>query len=123
MAGARLFRYEHRGQRPIPRRYFARRLVGHLGLVAALLAAPLAVGMLGYVHFEHLAWTDAFLNSAMLLGGMGPVNPPVSEGGKVFAGVYALFAGLLFLVSAGVIVVPVVHRVLHRFHWDESAGT
>jgi hypothetical protein len=75
--------------------------------------------MSGYVYFESLSWTDAFLNAAMLLGGMGPVNAPITEGGKLFAGWYALYAGLIFLVVAGVLGAPVVHRVLHRFHLDE----
>jgi hypothetical protein len=78
----------------------------------------LAIGMTGYAHFERLPWRDAFLNSAMLLGGMGPVNPPATDGGKVFAGLYALYAGLVFLATAGILVAPVVHRLLHKFHWE-----
>jgi hypothetical protein len=77
--------------------------------------------MSGYVYFEGLSWTDAFLNAAMLLGGMGPVNNPVTEGGKLFAGTYALFAGVVFLIVAGIMAGPVVHRVLHRFHWEVTA--
>jgi hypothetical protein len=74
--------------------------------------------MLGYVHYERLAWRDAFLNAAMLLGGMGPVDAPRTDAGKIFAGLYALYAGLVFLIVAGVLLAPVVHRVLHRFHWE-----
>ncbi len=74
--------------------------------------------MLGYVVFERLSWVDAFLNSAMLLGGMGPVNPPQTDPGKLFAGVYALYAGLVFIVTAALIVTPLLHRFMHRFHWD-----
>lgn len=77
------------------------------------------IGMAGYVVFERLSVTDAFLNSAMLLGGMGPVDKPVTEAGKVFAGLYALYAGLMFIVAAGVLAAPVLHRILHKFHWDE----
>ena len=62
---------------------------------------------------------DAFLNAAMLMGGMGPVDAPRTDGGKLFAGVYALYAGLVFLVGAGLIFAPVVHRVLHKFHWEQ----
>ena len=76
--------------------------------------------MAGYMHYERLVWRDAFLNAAMLLGGMGPVDRPVTDGGKVFAGAYALYAGLLFLFVLAIILAPVVHRILHRFHWDES---
>jgi len=81
----------------------------------------LAIGMVGYHLLEHLSWIDAFLNSAMLLGGMGPVNPPTSDGGKLFAGLYALYAGLVFIVSAGLMFAPVLHRLMHRFHFDEKA--
>lgn len=77
--------------------------------------------MAGYAHFEHLAWRDAFLNTAMLLGGMGPVDSPRTNGGKLFAGLYALYAGLVFLITAAVTVAPVVHRLLHKFHWEDDA--
>ena len=84
-----------------------------------MLGVSLALGMMGYEHFENLPWRDAFLNAAMLLGGMGPVDPPKTDGGKVFAGLYALYAGLVFLVTAGLVFAPVLHRVLHRFHWEQ----
>ncbi len=83
-----------------------------------LLAGSLVMGMAGYEYFESLRWRDAFLNAAMLLGGMGPVETPQTPGGKVFAGLYALYAGLVFLIVAGIVFAPVVHRLLHRFHWD-----
>jgi hypothetical protein len=76
--------------------------------------------MFGYVKLEHMSWIDAFLNAAMLLGGMGPVNPPQTEGGKLFAGVYALYAGLVFIVTAALVFTPIVHRVIHHFHWSEK---
>lgn len=82
------------------------------------LSISLAIGMIGYVVTEGFGWLDAFLNAAMLLGGMGPVNPPQTDAGKLFAGAYALYAGLVFIVTAAIIVTPVLHRVLHTFHWD-----
>ena len=112
--------YESKSQPPIPRTGFARRLVLHLGLASVLLLASLGVGMVGYVQLEHLSWMDAFLNSAMLLGGMGPVNPPQTESGKLFAGIYALYAGLVFIVTAALVFTPVLHRVIHHFHWSEK---
>jgi hypothetical protein len=115
----RLFHYERRGQRLMDPRHFAGRMLAHAAVAAALIVISLFIGMAGYVHFEHLAWIDAFLNAAMLLGGMGPVDAPRTGGGKLFAGFYALFAGLVFLAAAGVAVVPIIHRILHRFHWDE----
>lgn len=112
--------YETKSQRPLPRTRFARRLALHLLLAAGLLAVSLAVGMLGYAVFEHLSALDAFLNAAMLLGGMGPVNAPVTTAGKLFAGTYALYAGLVFIVTAALVFTPVLHRLMHHFHWDEK---
>lgn len=76
--------------------------------------------MFGYSHYEGLSVLDAFLNSAMLLGGMGPVNPPATAGGKLFAGLYALYAGLVFIATAALVLTPIAHRVLHKFHWDTT---
>lgn len=112
--------YESRKQPVLARAKFARRLLAHSAVALALLAASLAIGMLGYVIFEHLSWIDAFLNASMLLGGMGPVNAPQSAAGKLFAGFYALYAGLVFIVTAAVLFAPILHRVLHRFHWDQK---
>ena len=76
--------------------------------------------MSGYEYYEGLPWRDAFLNSAMLLGGMGPVDAPRTDGGKLFAGIYALYSGLVFLVVVALIFAPIVHRIMHRFHWQED---
>ncbi|MET0555258.1 MAG: hypothetical protein ABW221_19605 [Vicinamibacteria bacterium] len=112
--------YEHRRARPVPRPVFLRRLAGHAALALVLLASSLAIGMWGYVRFEGLAWIDAFLNASMLLGGMGPVDPPRTAGGKLFAGAYALYAGLVFLAAAGLVAAPLLHRLMHRFHFDQD---
>ena len=82
--------YEKKKQRPLSRARFIRRFVAHLSIAIALLAISLAIGMSGYEYFEDLPWRNAFLNSAMLLGGMGPVDPVKTDGGKLFAGIYAL---------------------------------
>ena len=79
--------------------------------------------MIGYQYYEGLQWRDAFLNAAMLLGGMGPVNSPQTDGGKIFAGLYALYAGLVFLIAAGLIVAPALHRMLHLFHWEDRKNS
>jgi hypothetical protein len=113
--------YEHRTVRPIPVRRFVRRLAKHFAFSTGLVLASLLLGMAGYERFEGLAWRDAFLNSAMLLGGMGPVDAPKTPGGKIFAGVFALYCGLVFLVAGGIVVAPVLHRLLHRFHWLEAS--
>jgi hypothetical protein len=110
--------YEHRRSRPLPRNKFIRRLAAHFAAAVIFLLGSLVIGMAGYQYFEALEWRDAFLNAAMLLGGMGPVETPRTPGGKLFAGLYALYAGLAFLIVAGILFAPVVHRLLHRFHWD-----
>ena len=112
--------YEHRGVRPVPHRVFLWRLAVHFWVASVLVLGSLAAGMAGYMYFERLPWRDAFLNSAMLLGGMGPVDSPRTAGGKLFAGLYALYAGLIFLIVAAITLAPVVHRFLHRFHWDDD---
>lgn len=112
--------YESKHESPISQTSFVRRLLTHLGWATGLLVASLGVGMVGYVALEHFSWMDAFLNAAMLLGGMGPVNPPQTDAGKLFAGCYALYAGLVFIVTAALLFTPVLHRLMHHFHWSEK---
>lgn len=87
-----------------------------------LMLATLLAGMAIYHWIEHLPWPDAFLNASMLLGGMGPVDRVTTTLGKWMAGAYALFAGLVFIVTAGIMLGPVVHAVLHRFHLEPRRG-
>jgi len=94
--------YEHRHAPLASRHRFVRRLLNHFGFAMVVVAVSLAVGMGGYRYFEGLDWLDAFLNAAMLLGGMGPVNPIRTPGGKMFAGLYALYAGMVVLVAASI---------------------
>lgn len=112
--------YEHRFQPPLSRRAFFRRLAAHLGVVASILTGSLGMGMVGYMIIEGLSPPDAFLHSASLLGGMGLAEIPGSAGGKLFAGLYALYAGLVFLAIFGIMLAPVAHRLLHKFHWEDE---
>jgi hypothetical protein len=113
-------KFEHRTEPLIAPEQFIVRLA-YSGVIAlALIAVSLLVGMIGYHQLEGLSWMDAFLNASMLLGGMGPVNAPVTEGGKLFAGLYALYCGLAVLLVAGVILAPIAHRILHRFHMESD---
>jgi hypothetical protein len=112
--------YEPKTHSLLPRHRFIRRVLRHGLAAVALLLLSLALGIAGYEYFEDLPWRDAFLNAAMLMGGMGPVDAPRTDGGKVFAGLYALYAGLVFLVASGLVFAPIVHRVLHRFHWEQD---
>ena len=99
-----------------PPQVFARRLLASTAVGLSLVIASLTVGMAGYHGYEGLSWLDAFLNASMILSGMGPLLQPVTTGGKLFAGLYALYSGLAVIVIAGVIFGPVIHRFLHRFH-------
>jgi hypothetical protein len=99
---------------------YLRRLLKHFAVAVALVSGSLLAGMWGYRAFEGLGWLDAFVNAAMLLGGEGPLEQPHSSAGKLFAGLYALYAGILFIAVAGLLLAPVVHRLLHRFHWEDA---
>lgn len=110
--------FEHRRQALLPSRIFYARL-GRAALIGlAIIAGSLVCGMAGYHFLENLSWLDAFVNASMILSGMGPVNPLQTAAGKFFAGCYALFSGLAFLTSVGVIFAPVFHRFLHKFHLE-----
>jgi hypothetical protein len=111
--------YESKHQPMASKRHFAHRVFRHFLVAVGLMLFSLGLGMAGYVTFEQLTLMDAFLNAAMLLGGMGPVNAPITEVGKLFAGFYALYAGLIFLVMAALIFTPVVHRFLHSLHVEK----
>lgn len=110
--------FERRHEPLLPRPVFALRMLRHFAIASGVIFGSLALGMAGYRFLEGLAWIDAFENSAMLLGGMGPVAELHTNAGKVFAGCYALFAGLIFLIAMGVLFVPLFHRFLHRFHLE-----
>jgi hypothetical protein len=110
--------FEHRHQKPIPFGAFLIRQGQYLFSAFLLLAFGLGIGVLGYHEFEAMSWLDSFLNAAMILGGMGPVDVLHTQAGKLFAGTYALFSGLMFLVAAGLFFSPLVHRLLHKFHFD-----
>lgn len=112
--------YEARRQPLLAPRAFVRRMLFHLAAVFTLLGGSIAIGMAGYMRFEGLSALDAFLDTAMLLGGMGPVHRPVTDAGKLFAACFALYAGLVFIATAALTLGPVVHRVLHRFHLDRD---
>ena len=101
------------------RRLFWRRMLTHSGIALGILGVSLGLGIWGYEHYEHLAWRDAFLNAAMLLGGMGPVKVDLSDPGKIFAGLYALYAGLVVIALAALLLAPAVHHLMHHVDWDE----
>ncbi len=112
--------YESRHAPLLARPQYLRRVATHIAMAVALALASLLAGMWGYSYYENLEWRDAFMNAAMLLGGMGPVHSPQTPGGKIFAGLYALYAGLVFLIVVAIVMAPIVHRVLHHFHLKEQ---
>jgi hypothetical protein len=116
--GGHLMGFEHVSQ-PVasPIRFFFR-LVWHTILAGAVLGASLGAGMWGYHTYEHMGWLDAFASAAMILSGMGPLAPLATPEGKLFAGSYALYSGVVFVATAGILLAPVVHRFLHRLHLD-----
>jgi len=113
--------YERRSEPLLSRPLFLRRLGAHLLTAVGLVAASLALGTVGYHALGKQAWIDAFLNAAMLLGGMGQVGDLPSNSGKLFAAIFALYAGLVLIAVTTLILAPVLHRVLHSVHLDEDA--
>jgi hypothetical protein len=112
--------FDVRPDSPQARALFRRRVVVHASLALVLVAVSIGIGIAGYCQFEHLSVLDGFLNTTMLLGGMGPVNAPVTPAGKLFAGFFALYAGLVFIVTTGLLFAPLVHRLMHRLHWGDK---
>jgi hypothetical protein len=112
--------YEHHRQRLLSPQAFRARLLGHGLLAGGIICGALAVGVLGYHFTERLSWLDALLNASMILGGMGPVDVVRSDVGKLFASLYALFAGLVLIGAASILLAPVLHRLLHKLHLDET---
>jgi hypothetical protein len=112
--------YEHHSEPLLPIRQFVYRFLLHALLALAVIALALGIGIVGYHRFEGLSWLDSFLNASMILGGMGPVNELHCPEAKLFAGCYALFAGLGFIVFVGIIVLPFAHRFLHILHLDSD---
>lgn len=113
--------YESHRQPLLPREAFLRRLAGHVVRALALILIAIALGMAGFRLTEHYTLLDAFLNTCMLLGGMGQVNPIATNAGKVFAGFFALFAGLLFIAVSTLLVAPFAHRLLHALHVERGS--
>jgi hypothetical protein len=111
--------FEHHHEKLLPRRLFLKRLAKYALISLSLVLGSLVIGMVGYHMFESYSWVDSFLNSAMLMGGMGPVGTLHTDGGKIFAGIYALYCGLIELVAIGIFAVPIVHRFLHHFHLEK----
>jgi hypothetical protein len=112
--------FETRRQRVIPAHHFARRVAWSIALSGAIAAVALAIGVAGFHYIADVPWIDALHNASMILGGMGPVAEMKTDAAKLFSSAYALFCGLVFISVVAVTLVPVLHRVLHKFHMDET---
>lgn len=111
---------ERRHETLLPKKAFYRRLAGYGAVSLCFILGSLGIGILGYRHFEGMSWVDAYVNAAMILGGMGPVGELHTNGGKMFAGCYALYSGLIVIVATGIFLTPILHRFLHHFHLEEK---
>jgi len=114
--------YEHHTETLLPLREFILRVVRQIIIATGVVAVALAIGAAGYHGLAGLPWVDSILNAAMILGGMGPVDLLRSDAAKLFAAAYALFSGIVFIGVAGLILAPLFHRVLHRFHLELDEG-
>ena len=113
--------YERREHELLPWPQFLRRAGGHLAIAIGLAVLAVLLGTCGYRYLAGLAWIDAFLNASMILGGMGPVDRLDTSGAKLFAALYALFSGLMFVAAMGIVLAPWMHRLVHKFHMEDDA--
>jgi hypothetical protein len=113
-----MFERKHQNIAPFP--VFIKRVALCFGMALSLILVALFIGVAGYHGFAGLTWIDSLLNASMILGGMGPVDPMIPTGAKVFASAYALFSGLVFIAVMGVVFSPILHRMLHKFHMDDK---
>ena len=112
--------FEHKKKPLISRAAFMARIALYAAIAFGIVCGSLAMGMIGYRLLEGFSWIDSLLNASMILGGMGPVNQLQTNGGKLFASLYALYSGIVFLVTTGFVLAPLLHRFLHRFHLESD---
>jgi|SRR5690625_2974036 len=112
--------YESKDQPLLPARHFRRRMLKHISYAFLLMLLTLFVGAAGYVILEEVHWHDAFLNTALIVGGIGPYIFPKTALGKLFFAAYGLVVGLVFVTTLGIILAPLAHRLIHRFHLDDE---
>jgi hypothetical protein len=112
--------YERIGDKLLPWPRFARRMALSFAVTLAIVFTALFAGMVGYHTIARLAWIDSLLNASMILTGMGPVDPMKDTASKLFASAYAIFSGVVFLSAVGIVLSPILHRIIHAFHIDED---
>ena len=114
--------FENKSSPLLPRKDFIRRMQRCILVSAGISAVTLGIGMCGYHSLEKMSWPDSFVNASMILGGMGPLGNLNTDPGKIFAGCYALFCGLIFCTIIAVLLAPIFHRFLHKFHLEAGKG-
>lgn len=112
--------YENKKQKLVSVKKFRSRVMYAVYIDIVLLSVSLAIGVIGYHFFNNLSYVDSFVNASMILGGMGPVDPLISDSAKIFAGIYALYSGITFLSSFAILITPIYHRFLHKFHLEDK---
>lgn len=112
--------FERKHQKLASSSVFTKRLFRYFGMALLLILSALFIGIAGYHWFAGFGWIDSFLNASMILGGMGPVNPLLNNTAKIFASLYAIFCGLVFIAVMGIVLSPIAHRMLHKFHMDNK---
>jgi len=112
--------YERRNDELAPVLLFIRRVIGSLAIALCLIALALSIGISGYHFIAGFDWIDSLLEASMILGGMGPIKELPNDTAKIFAALYALFSGLIFIALMGIILSPVAHRIMHKFHVDDE---
>ncbi|TEA78719.1 two pore domain potassium channel family protein [Allopusillimonas ginsengisoli] len=114
--------YESKNQPLLHPREFKYRMLRHIGLAILVVGLTLSIGVLGHLGLEPVAWHDAILNTAMILSGIGPYIMPASVPGKLFFSLYSILVGLAFVATLGLVLAPLAHRIIHKFHLDESSS-
>src|SRR5882672_6184943 len=112
--------YEHHQDQLAPRSIFVKRIIAALMIALCMIVVALSLGLAGYHFIAGFGWIDSLLEASMILGGMGPIKELPNDTAKVFASIYALFSGVIFIALMGIILAPIAHRVLHKFHVDEK---
>lgn len=115
-----MLKYEHLNKPVIPQGLFLKRLCLHAIIGIGFVLSSLLIGIIGYHYLEGMAWIDAVLNASMIAGGMGPVDMLKTDAGKLFASVYAVYSGMVLIAASGLLLAPVFHRILHRFHYEDD---
>ncbi len=117
-----MLQLERKSEQILSRAEFAARMAAFIGAALALIGVALAIGVIGYHVIAGFGWIDSLLNASMILSAMGPVDHVDSNAAKIFASIYALFSGIVFITSISIVTVPVFHRVMHRFHGEDETG-